>query len=324
MLKRYLLFCQLVLTPFFGVYAQFTVGTNGMVLKESTPMVIDGLTLTPASDLSLSSQNLTISTTPIPGSPDGITRVYTFSQPLTYAGNLGLYYNASELNGNDESLLEIAVGSNSFITTSGSNVNTTTKYISNNLGSPTNFSVVSAAQAGSLPVTLLGFQVKHEGNLATLNWQTSTERQSDFFEIQQSLDAKNWNIVGSVKAATHSTIQQDYHFTDPTPRTGTHYYRLKMMDTNGKYAYSGIRNLRITEVQLLTVYPNPVTDKLRIGSSVDLAKLVLADYSGKMLFQLSKPKMGQEVSMKEYPTGIYYVQIQTVHGHKQVIKILKH
>ena len=66
-----------------------------------------------------------------------------------------------------------------------------------------------------------------------------------------------------------------------------------------------------------------MVDKLTIDASVELAKLKLTDLSGRSLLELSKPKAGSEVSMKKYPAGTYLVQLETVDGQSQVVKIVK-
>lgn len=323
-MKRYLIFCQLALLPTFCAFGQFSAGTQGFFISATTPtpVAIDGLTLIPTADFNIDSRTLLISPTAIPGTPPSINRVYNFSTPVDFIGNVGLFFQTSELNGNTEATLQVAYG-NPFVTATGSTVNTITHYVSNNLAALTSLTSITAAQAGALPVTLIGFRVNRVENLTMLYWQTSEERNSNFFEVQQSEDAKKWNALGIVKAATDSRVQADYSFQDAAPRKGLQYYRLKMVDTDGSFAYSAIRSLNMGSTELISAYPNPVVDKLRIGTNVELASLKVTDLTGRSLLELSRPKAGQEFNMKNYPAGTYLVQIKTADGKSQIVKIVK-
>lgn len=323
MMKRYLLFCQLALLSTTTVHAQFGAGTQGFFIEQDTQVAIDGLTLKPSTDLNIDSRNLTISNVPIPGSPPGINKVYTFSSSLSFVGTVGFFYLNTQLNGNTESILQVAYGTSTFVTTTGSTVNTTDHYISKALAAPVSFTSVTAAQPGALPVTLIDFTARRIENFTLLNWQTSEEKNSEFFEVQQSTDAKNWNILGRIAAARESNGLKAYSFQDQAARSGMQYYRLKMVDEDGSFAYSAIRNADLGSVELVKAYPNPVVDQLKIGTSVALANLKLTDLSGKALLELSKPQSGAELSMKNYPAGIYLVQFKTVDGQSQVVKIVK-
>ncbi|MHA4741641.1 T9SS type A sorting domain-containing protein [Dyadobacter sp. MSC1_007] len=322
-MKRYLLFCQLALLPTMHAFGQLSAGTDGFFIAANTQVAIDGLTLIPTANFLIDSRTLTISPIAIPGVPPSISRVYNFSTPVDFIGNVGLFYQTSELNGNTEATLQVAHGNATFVTTTGSTVNTITHYVSNNLAALTNLTSVTAAQEGALPVTLISFRAKRLENLTMLYWQTSEERNSDFFEVQQSEDTRKWNALGAVKAATDSKAQEDYSFQDAAPRKGVQYYRLKMVDTDGSFAYSAIRSIDLGLTDLISAYPNPVVDKLRIGANVELASLKVTDLSGRSFLELSKPKPDQEFNMKNYPAGTYLVQIKTADGQSQVVKIIK-
>ncbi|HWV29698.1 MAG TPA: T9SS type A sorting domain-containing protein [Dyadobacter sp.] len=322
MMKRYLLFCQLALLPTMAAHAQFTAGTEGFFIGQNTQVFIDSLTLLPSVDFTIASQTLTISPTPIPGTPPSIARVYSFTSPMDFTGVAGFFYRASELNGNTEGTLQLQHGNANFTSTTGSTVNTGTHYISNTLPL-TNFTSLTAAQENALPVTLIGFQVKRVENATVLYWQTSEERNSDRFEIQQSEDLRKWNTLGIMNAAKESSQRKDYFFPDAAERFGTQYYRLKMVDLDGSFAYSSIQSIKLASSGLVSAYPNPVVDKLLIGSKEALASVKVTDLTGRSFMELSKPKPGQEFSLKNYPAGTYLVKVETADGKTQVLKIIK-
>lgn len=321
-MKRYLFFCQLALLSTLTAQAQFTVGTSGFFIAQDTQVFIDSLTLKPSVDFTLTSQTLTITPTPIPGSPPSIARVYNLTTPVDFTGVAGFFYRASELNGNTESTLQLQHGNANFVSTTGSTVNVVQHYISNTLPL-TNFTSLTAAQENALPVSLIGFEVKRVENATMLYWQTSEEKNSDHFEIQQSEDLRKWNALGYVNAAKESALRKEYSFPDVAERFGTQYYRLKMVDTDGSFAYSRIQSIKLGASGLVNAYPNPVVDKLQIGAKEALASVKVTDLAGRAFLELSKPKPGQEFSLKNYPAGTYLVKVETVAGKTQVIKIIK-
>lgn len=322
MIKRYLFFCQLALLPSLPALAQFTVGTEGLLIAGDTPVFIDSLTLEPSGDFFLASQTLTIAHMPIPGVPPSISRVYSFTTPVDFEGIVGFFYRPAELNGNNESTLQIAYGNVTFASASGGAVDITHHYISNTLPL-INFTSLTAAQEGALPVRLIGFQLEKTENHAVLTWQTSEEKNSSYFEIQQSEDSRNWTALGVVKAAAESATTRKYAFNDLVQRYGIQYYRLKMVDLDGTYAYSIIRQLRFEDPGTISAYPNPVVDKLLIGSKEALASVKMTDLTGRMVFEISKPEPGREFSLKTYPAGTYLIQVKTAAGKSRAIKIIK-
>lgn len=323
MIKRYLFLLQLAWLPPTLVHAQFVAGEGGLFIATDTQVAINGLTMKPGADFTIASNSLTISSTPISGNPTGITKVYHFSTPVTYAGNIGMFYQPEELNGNNEESLQLAHGNQTFVTTTGSTVVPALHYLSITLESPTNFTSVTAGQEGALPVNLIGFRLQRTEELTMLYWQTSEEQNSDFFEIQQSADTRRWNTLGKVVAAKESKDFKDYSFLDHVPRSGRQYYRLKMVDAGLSYAYSTIRSIDLGSAAFAGVYPNPVADKLIIGARGEVVSMKLTDLSGRDLLNLTRPAAGQEVSMKGYAAGTYLVQFKMANGENEVIKIIK-
>lgn len=318
MMKRYLLFCQLALLPTLAVQAQFFTGTDGFFIQANTPVFIDSLTLEPSIDLSLTSQTLTVSPDPVTGTPPGIERVYHFTSPFNFSGIAGFYYQGTELNGNTESSLQLYHGDAGFVSTTGSTVDVGAHYISNSLDN-VSFAALTAGQENALPVTLVDFYVSRAENRAVLQWQTSLEKRSSYFEVQQSKDTRAWNTLGRVSAAGQSTALVSYSFVDPAIRSGTQYYRLKMVDFDGSFSFSPLRSIGWGAAGLIGVYPNPVQDRLFFDGSVTHFRLT--DLSGRSLLEVSNPDRG--VDLTGYPAGIYFVKVETESGSSQVLKVLK-
>ena len=137
---------------------------------------------------------------------------------------------------------------------------------------PSGFSqkVVFKNAGTSMPVKLTSFTAKGlNSDKVLLNWNTSQEKYSSHFTIEKSLDGKDFSDAGIVFSMGNSEQPQQYSFTDKlrAGEKGVIYYRLKIVDTDGKSARSPIKVVRIgeekAEVSIL-VYPNPVVNELRL------------------------------------------------------------
>lgn len=97
-----------------------------------------------------------------------------------------------------------------------------------------------------LPVGLQSLSAEaSEGNV-TVKWSTATEQNSDYFEITRSGNGVNFATIGKVNASGNSNGVKNYSFTDGAPLAGTNFYRLKLVDLNGKSTLSEIVSAKNT------------------------------------------------------------------------------
>ena len=136
---------------------------------------------------------------------------------------------------------------------SGITLNGTTPY----------FTLATITPLTPLPVTVIDFQA-HPVNdrKVQLDWQTSSEINSDYFIIQRSVDGINWEYVATMQAAGNSTQLLNYQTFDTNPYSGTSYYKLLQYDLNGSIATTDLAviYLDIFQESGISIYPNPVTD----------------------------------------------------------------
>jgi len=126
-----------------------------------------------------------------------------------------------------------------------------------------------------LPVKLTSFTAKGlNSDKVLLNWNTSQEKYSSHFTIEKSLDGKDFSDAGIVFSMGNSEQPQQYSFTDKlrAGEKGIIYYRLKIVDIDGKSARSAIKVVRIRDEKAevsIVVYPNPVVSELRVTLPAD-------------------------------------------------------
>jgi hypothetical protein len=113
-----------------------------------------------------------------------------------------------------------------------------------------------------VPLKLVEFRAEYKNGSTTLQWKTLTEINTHHFEIQRGFTGSDFNEIGNVIAAGNSSSLQQYMFVDRSPQPGINFYRLKIIDADGKTEYSKIVSIKTGDAQKsITVFPNPVTDK---------------------------------------------------------------
>jgi hypothetical protein len=157
------------------------------------------------------------------------------------------------------------------------------------------------------PVKLIVFDGVMRRYGAELNWQTENELNTDKFEIQRSNSGIEFYSVGSVKAKGNSSALVSYQFADGTIKQGVNYYRLRMIDKDGKYEYSNIITLKAEfPVKAFAVISNPVKNELRIASSMK-ATLRLVDAGGRVVKRINIKEGVNTFDINNLSNGIYYL-----------------
>ena len=170
-----------------------------------------------------------------------------------------------------------------------------------------------------LPITSLEFTGKLNGSKVNLNWKTGSEVNSDHFELEKSTDGVNFIMLANVKAKGNSSIASYYGAVDPLPVKGLNYYRLKMIDIDGRYVYSQVIVIRVNDNITLTtaVKPNPFTNSLDVYVTIPHASAIelrLVDVTGKTVyFQTVKGNPGFNAfsinDLSKLSKGTYILQI---------------
>lgn len=166
----------------------------------------------------------------------------------------------------------------------------------------------------ALPVELTSFNAHSTGKTIALNWATATEENNEGFEIQKSTDGAAWSVVGFVAGNGNATRSNRYAYIDEAPVTGTNYYRLKQMDYDGAFAYSGIESMEWSgeAADGLRIYPNPVRDELVVESAA--GNVVVYDGLGKVVRKVSIGLSRTSVDVSDLLKGIYLLRLEQTNG----------
>jgi len=138
-----------------------------------------------------------------------------------------------------------------------------------------------------LPVLFTYFNANCNDKGTLLSWETATESNSDYFEIQKNI-AGSWKVVDKVKAAGNSDIARQYQYLDLDG--GNAQYRLRQVDLDNSSVLTDIRATSCEGKSFsTTLYPVPAKDKMTLVVRSDRAvttTLQIMDAGGKMVKQL--------------------------------------
>ncbi|MFC5270555.1 T9SS type A sorting domain-containing protein [Adhaeribacter terreus] len=162
-----------------------------------------------------------------------------------------------------------------------------------------------------LPVTLTSFKGKLTPDGIALDWSTGMEKNNDRFEVERSMNGKDFEKIGIVKGNGNSNNHLSYDFLDRSPQQGTNYYRLRQVDFDGKAEFSKIvtvKNGSKVEVMKVSMVPNPCIDgKCTINlqhTDRNLPVTVeIRDLTGRMVFSKEIPNNQTTFELPKLETG---------------------
>ena len=198
------------------------------------------------------------------------------------------------------------------------------------LGTVNNFSPFTLGATfdnNILPLTFLSFDAKPLASDAILDWTTTGELNHDYFEIERSFTGQDFKGIGNVKKPIAiDNTKNTYSFIDKNVGIENReaYYRLKQIDTDGKFSYSDIKkvNWSINNSEneaVFVAYPNPFTDILTLEFELqnqENVEITLTDMAGRSIKTISQSfqKGSQKIefnNLQNLAQGSYLIQLRT-------------
>ena len=173
------------------------------------------------------------------------------------------------------------------------------------------------------PVELVSFSANISDNGIILKWLTATEVNNYGFEVQRSNKADKWDILGFVEGQGNSNSPKEYIYTDAIVSfSGTYCYRLKQIDNDGSYEYSGKIEVNFdspNDFKLNQNYPNPFNPSTTISFSLpvsDNVSLQIFNALGEEIISLVESFMVSGVHTFNFnaeglTSGLYVYQLST-------------
>ena len=165
-----------------------------------------------------------------------------------------------------------------------------------------------------IPLTLIYFNLaNNSAGKVDLQWKTAQEINVSHFNIEKSLDGKNWIKVGHVKATGREGSIQTYLYTDMSVPSNVNYYRLQVVDDDARSDYSPVRMITSNAETEVRIYPTLTSSNSTVyveGISPENAMVELFGTSGKIYHKIKM--YSNSIALPGIPPGIYQVRITSL------------
>jgi hypothetical protein len=177
--------------------------------------------------------------------------------------------------------------------------------------------IIPVGPVAPLPVKLISFDAQAVRHDARLTWLTAQELNNDHFDVERASDGLSFTRVATVRGQGNTSGNTGYTFTDAgvgATRTGTFYYRLRQVDTDGTSSFSPVRAVAFEGTKTLAFYPNPTTglSTLDLGSlPVGSYQVTLVDATGRQVMSVALPGAQKHlVQLDRLATGTYLLVVR--------------
>ena len=166
-------------------------------------------------------------------------------------------------------------------------------------------------------LTLVQFSAEKEEKKIRLTWLASHVNQKDPFEIEHSVNGKDWENIGSenVNEGNHPVIE--FSFAHESPAVGSNSYRIKMIGAEGTFVYSAVKNVDFEKPSQTVIGPCGQADvvHVQVENADDISKLrALNIYDTKGNLVLSPELTQGRIDVDALKNGFYVVQILKKNG----------
>jgi poly(beta-D-mannuronate) lyase len=175
---------------------------------------------------------------------------------------------------------------------------------------PLDSNLVGAGKPSSImPVQLIRFSAVLSNDKVLVSWQVENEVNFLQYEVELSKDGRSFEKIGTVTANNQSY----YSFVQYIFSAGKNYYRLRLVDKDGRFSYSPTRLLNVGKATTVNVYPNPAKNivVIELNGIINLQTVItLFDVSGKAVKKVSNITTNIiEMPVQQLQSGLYHLQI---------------
>jgi hypothetical protein len=196
------------------------------------------------------------------------------------------------------------------------------RYVEFKVASFSTFGYLVASNTTVLPVKLQSFEGSPADCSARLFWKTAAEENFSHFIVEYSSNGTGFVAVGTVPSK-HNSSGAAYAFAYAQP-AGKGFYRLKMVDIDGRTEYSSTvsltSNCARTEVSIL---PNPVKNIVKIRGVQQGDLILLYGANGQVLINKVAANNYETIRMGKYASGVYTLFIRRQDGEIIRTKLIR-
>ena len=209
-----------------------------------------------------------------------------------------------------------------------SGVTSLTVSYANNPNNPTagnrSFSIGNFSWSGVLPVKWVSFSGNRQSNGSVLlKWATTSETAVLKYIIERSKDGQQYTAISELPALGNSSLN-NYSAFDPSPGSGNSLYRIRQVDMDGQFSYSGIVMIRdVTVNKDISVFPNPSRGLIQITvpGNVQFSSIRIFDATGRLL--INNANSNGRVDIHALKNGVYHLEAENNDGLRYKTNFIK-
>ncbi len=175
----------------------------------------------------------------------------------------------------------------------------------------------TAAEITTLPIRLSSFTGEKIRDKNHLYFNISASENVKTVYIERSGDPYNFSLPKDVSNAWYA-IGGKHEFIDETPFKGLNFYRLKIIDNDGKETYSGVVKI-VNSLTRFSVYPNPFKDHIRLTIDKGVYFSRVFDANGKTvkngIITANSNNAEIKLSLSALSRGVYYLSLWDEDGN---------
>jgi len=184
-----------------------------------------------------------------------------------------------------------------------------------------------------LPIELLYFTAEPNGENVICKWETASETNNDYFEVERSNDGVEFFVLGKLKGfgPGTSTEAMKYSLIDDRSCDDIIYYRLRQVDIDGADSYSEVVAVNCDKSKsLLSIQPNPGQSKVTLSfvePEDGLVTVNFIDYTGRLVFSLNTQAIKgfnkMPVNVETLSDGVYYIDVRSAKSNLDVSRQIR-
>ncbi len=196
--------------------------------------------------------------------------------------------------------------------------------------------LLAAGNSVTLPIELLKFEARTNKCDVSLYWETATEKNFGYYQIEASKDGRDFKAIAQQKPQSPNSSEKRVYKYQIPPAYEDSYFRLKAVDLDGSYEYSPVVYAKAPceskqfDIQL---YPNPnYTSELMVELNspevVENVRLLLLDALGQTIRvqKIDEVQVGSNkipIETDDLPTGTYYIRIIGINQLSEPLKFIR-
>ncbi|MFZ4058434.1 MAG: LamG-like jellyroll fold domain-containing protein [Ferruginibacter sp.] len=173
----------------------------------------------------------------------------------------------------------------------------------------------------ALPLKWISFTAQLNANKqSVLNWKVNNETNVKNYVVEWSTDGRNYQQIAIV--LFQASAAGNYNLLHMQPVPGNNNYRVKQVDNDGRFSYTHIQLVKLSDIIGITVYPNPATDMVYIAGFNFIEHLELYDVSGRLMIKHQKAQ--SYINTSALARGVYVLKALLKNGANFEQKIILH